>query len=154
MHSTDTILFFYEGIGKRIALLSDVQDIQTIIITVEERTTVQHRVNTYARYYVCIPVFDYDERRVKLLAGLAHHPIISKVLQFCHTIPRLWKSHDLYIRVHYKEWTFAAQSNIDAQIHLMRKIPGLPCLFETPSYDEMKTAIIAWRESLGETIQK
>jgi hypothetical protein len=152
MNFIDRILFFHEGIGKRIALLSDITDLRTVIVTVEERTAVQHRTNQYDRYFICIPVYDYAEQRVKLLAGPAHHPIISKVMKFYQAITGLAKSHDLFIRVQYKEWTFESQTNLDVHMHLAAKIPGMPCLFEAPSYEEMKQAIIHWRESLGETV--
>lgn len=144
------ILSFYEGQAKRIALLADFDDITLVSITVEEYNKAQNQVQQYPRFFACIPVYDYEEKRVRLIAAMPHQTMITTLCAIYQSIENIRESFDLVLTL-----TLDASQldNLCVSVQYAKKYPWNVITEKVQvSYDQIKDAVIAWRIMLGERI--
>lgn len=144
------ILGFYEGQPKRIALLGDFEDIVPVPIIIEEYTSVQNRTNQYTRFFACLPVYDYDEKRVRLIAAMPHQTIITALCAIYLNIPNIREHLDLVITLTFDH---TQMDNLCISVQYAKKYPWNIITEKVQlNYDQIKDAVIAWRTMLGERI--
>lgn len=131
---------------RRITLVSD--EPIAVILTVEEKTSIQQRINHYDKYYICYVIYDQKDQEMKLLVGLAHYSYISMIDTLKQSYSLL--NYDIELTIRQKEWTFESQSRIASFPILLTKNPLSRCIF--PEYEMIKKSVIAWRKMLGDKI--
>ncbi len=142
------VVGFYEGQPKRIALLAD--DFTLVSIIVEEYSKVHNQTNQYPRFFATVPIYDYEEKRVRLIAALPHQTMITTLKSIYDEIPDVRERYDLIVTLTFNQ---ANIDNICVSPQFARKYPFYSMSEKVEiDYDQVKDTIIAWRVMLGERI--